>query len=636
MPGMDSPQISGILEGASSAVSVSVSTGMVVGVHVSKRPRDDGSPLPGKRGRGENGDISLTLQIPVASTAPLVLSGEHCTQPQPPPTPPPPLCESPSKMNQAPSARQSFTFVPNAFAPFSGGGSTAKSTASTATGAVPSAVVDSGAAGSLPAVARRKHRVPPIAAPSLGATDPIFHAALLRLLHRRGGNTCPEAVSWRWHGDTPARFNHWPCALHPCIMDLLACVSAGEERVVLTGCDVKEDCDQTITQQPPPQPREVAWPGPRPRTPPAQRGPTSGAGAVPVPMLAPVSPAAATPVSAYAKQQKSAPQTPLSALRRPGSSRRSSNRVRFSTHDMSVVDTPDPARGGSEEGMISALGSLESILSAAEQVRGLVVARGGGECGSREEQTQQQQQQEDAHYQGYFDRFSSGAGCPSDQDKAIDSSAEAAAAATSTEQALTGEKIEEKVETREGAAVDGSSDRQDGDGFGRRHDDVVAGAGALAVESVDDEQQREQDAARAAEAESAREDATAFVAVLDEIASSHSAPEDLCLPRGWGPEHSNAARFYARELGSLCGVRYDGVDAVTGETSRAVVGSHLRVRYLDVLSSLVRYNLKVRLSDGPDLTSLGLAWFGLAWLDCCGLKCGLIWLGLVWFWLGLT
>ncbi|CAN0477009.1 unnamed protein product, partial [Ectocarpus sp. 8 AP-2014] len=179
MPDMDTPQISGILEEHAAPPAAGGGGGGVVGVQqASKRPRDDGSPVRGKRGRGENGDISLSLKIPVPATS----SSASVPSSSSPASPPwvPPLCESPSKINQAPSP----------FAPYSGGAAAAKPLALAADDAA--APVAGPAAAAAAAVAsvtsRRKGRMPHAAPPSLGATDPIFHAALLRLLHSRNGD----------------------------------------------------------------------------------------------------------------------------------------------------------------------------------------------------------------------------------------------------------------------------------------------------------------------------------------------------------------------------------------------------------------------------------------------------------------
>lgn len=581
MPDLASPRMStGVLDEGSAAASsaspaVTAAGSAVTGLHLSKRPRDDGSPLRGKRGRGEHGDITLTLQSPMmANTASSGSVGGGCGGTCVPLVgSTPPLCESPSKVNHAACRASS---PQNAFAPF-GADDVIKSPCK-----VPGDVSNT--------VARRKGRVLPlpppsaVAAPSLGATDPIFHAALLRLLHRRDGNRCHESPGWRWGGDTPARFDHWPCALHPSVMDLLACVSAGEERVVLTGCDVNERAcrddegddddvngERTQRQQllaPPPTPREATWTAPLPRAPAPPRGAAFVASA-------PASPVAATPISytAAGGESGSAVQTPMSALRRPGSTRRvrSSNRVRFSTHDMSVVDTPDPARGGSEAGMISALGGLDSILSAAEQVRALTArSRSSSSCSGGDVRSKTERgtgaQSGDSNFEGYFDRFSS-AGKPEED---VGDAIVASGPVTETQEEADKERTNSCSNTDH--LVEGTVDAHDGE-----HDATI----------VDD-----QEDAAATESRSVSEDALSFVDILEEIASSDSAPAELALPGGWAPEHRNAAAFYAKELASLCGVGVE-VDAVVPSIA---AGSHLRVRYLDVLSCLIRYNLKVRLA----------------------------------------
>ncbi|CBN77463.1 expressed unknown protein [Ectocarpus siliculosus] len=413
--------------------------------------------------------------------------------------------------------------------------------------------------------------MPHAAPPSLGATDPIFHAALLRLLHSRNGDHCAEAVGWRWRGDTPARFDHWPCALHPSVMDLLACVSASEEQVVLTGCDKKhaDSCHGGGGgDDPPPPRREAAWRAPRPRTPWAHRG---GPAAVPAGATTPI--AAPSPLPPPASTQ-----TPLSALRRSGSSRRlpSKNRVRFSTHDMSVVDTPDPQRGGSAKGMMSALGGLESILSAAERIRELA-AGGPGNSGGREGGGFERRGGGGGRqYEGYFDRFSAAAGGEPDGG---------------------GGGGDDNNEQHGTAASAGGLDKASSGSDGGSQDEGSAAA-AAAAEGDDDE---DVDAPLEAEARSVREDSAAFVTVLEEIANGDAAPGEVTLAGGWGPEHRNAAAFYAKELAFLSGTK----TGVGGRELRGpfvsggggAVGSHLRVRYLDVLSCLVRYNLKQGLLD---------------------------------------
>lgn len=586
--------------------------GGVTGVQTSsKRPRDDGSPVCGKRGRGENGDISLSLKMPMPGP-PLQVSSPSvdsercrsfpetpaycptspayspnspayspsdlvCSRPDSPDSPicsansppcSPALCESP-KINQTPASP----------APFSGGAA-AKSSAVTSGGtpstpaAIPSAIAAAGSTACA-AVQRRKARVPHAAPPSLGATDPIFHAALLRVLHGRGGDHCAEAVGWRWKGDAPARFDHWPCALHPSVMDLLACVSASEEEVVMTGCDKKHlgGCgrggggnDDGDDDENPPPPREAAWRAPRPRTPWPHRGGPAAAASTP-------SPAPSTRPT----------QTPLSALRKPGSACRlsSKNRVRFSTHDMSVVDTPDPQRGGSERGMISALGGLESILAAAERVRNLAAPRGGGGGSAtpygRGTGPMAASGPGDQQYEGYFDRFSATVGEPAE-----DVGDDRATAAEERESPASNNPVTD----------DSTAAVSEAPGSDAGNESLAA---AAAKEDDDDV-----DASLTTEAKSVREDLAKFVAVLDEIASSDAAPEEITLEGGWGPEHSNAAAFYAKELGLLCGGRTESTGDVAeaaslalGGSGAGVIGSHLRVRYLDVLSCLVRYNLKV-------------------------------------------
>ena len=656
MPEMDSPQISGVLEQGSPPTP----TGTVVrGLHLTKRPREEGSPLAtlGKRGRGENGDnISLTLQIPVPSAL-LAPSGVGTRSPPAAPQArqpalphhhhphPPPLCESPGKTNQAPhNISPSASSSLNSFAPFSGGGgggdggdedvedggaeSAAKSGAILASASVstPEAL-----AGEAFPTARRKLQRPPCtpyavagaatavaaeAGPSLGATDPIFHAALLRLLHRRGGIACPEAPAWRWRGSSPARFEHWPRALHPYVMDLLACISAGEERVVLTGCDMKknacgeEEASPTpqLQQQQQPSREATAWPAPRPRTP-AKRGAAAPAALARTPQ-------AHTPTATLLQASAKA-QTPLSALRRPGSACRSANRVRFSTHDMSVVDTPDPLRGGSEEGMVSALDGLESILSAAEKVRGIAASASGsgsgspaaaaaaavaapawGSCGRSEDGGDGVScglslggGAQDRHFEGYFDRFSS-AGRPDVAAAAAaaadvaddDVSAGTARTATSSETGAEGE-IKHAVVDEQAARLGQENEMEAEEGT--EEEPSIRGVGAGGVEEAGAGEGEQH--APTVEASSVHEDAVALAGILEEIASSDSAPEEVALTGGWGPEHSNAAAFYAKEVALLCGAGAEG----EAQVAPGVAGSHLRVRYLDVLSSLVRYNLKV-------------------------------------------
>ncbi|CAM9332873.1 unnamed protein product, partial [Ectocarpus sp. 8 AP-2014] len=560
MPDMDTPQISGILEEHAPPPAAGGGGGVVGVQQASKRPRDDGSPVRGKRGRGENGDISLSLKIPVPATS----SSPSVPSSSSPASPPwvPPLCESPSKINQAPSP----------FAPYSGGAAAAKPPALAADdAAAPVAGPAAAAAAVASATSRRKGRMPHAAPPSLGATDPIFHAAMLRLLHSRNGDHCADAVGWRWRGDTPARFDHWPCALHPSVMDLLACVSASEEQVVLTGCDKKhaDSCNGGGGDDPPPPRREAAWRAPRPRTPWAHRG---GPAAVAAGATTPIAAPSPLPHPASA-------QTPLSALRRSGSSRRlpSKNRVRFSTHDMSVVDTPDPQRGGSAKGMMSALGGLESILSAAERIRELAAGGPGNSGGKERGGFERRGGGGGRQYEGYFDRFSAAAGGEPDDGGGGGGGGG-------------GGEGHDNNEEHGTAAAAGGLDKASSGSDGGSQDE----GSAAAAEGNDDE---DVDAPLEAEARSVREDSAAFVTVLEEIANGDAAPGEVALAGGWGPEHRNAAAFYAKELAFLCGTktrvggREVGGPFVSGGVG--AVGSHLRVRYLDVLSCLVRYNLKV-------------------------------------------
>ena len=618
MPDMDTPQIAGILEEQQKAPPP-----LCAAQPPSKRPRDDGSPVcGGKRGKKK---IAPAFPLPPPPPAAVALEdGDREGAPSTPASAPsksknpvsqvldyntaalvssPPLCESPSKINQAPSS----------FAPFSGG--EAAKPGAVAAPAAASAASAAAAAAAATVVTRRKGRVPHAAPPSVGATDPIFHAALLRLLHSRNGEHCPEAVGWRWRGDAPARFDHWPCALHPVVMDLLACVSAGEERVVMTGCDKRHAAggcggggsggDDDVDNPPP---REATWRAPRPRLP---RTPFSshprGTAAVP-----------GTPTAAVTPLRNHPAQTPSSALRRPGSSCRlsSKNRVRFSTHDMSVVDTPDPQRGGSEEGMVSALGGLESILSAAERVRDLA-ARGSTTAASGHGHGSGAGHGRRRHYEDYFDRFSAssdhqlggnengrgdgngssggdGAGAAAEQEEPAPASEPTVPASGAQATGRGGVGVRPL-----GAGTGGGGDADEGSARGEATTAPVAVVAPENEDSGDGDGHADVDAYLTTEAKSVREDSAALVAVLEQIASSDSAPDEVALAGGWGPEHSNAAAFYAKELALLCGATATG-DAMAGAVTPAAAsvgagfGSHLRGRYLDVLSCLVRYNLKVR------------------------------------------
>lgn len=525
MPDLDSPKITGILEQGSPTSAV------VVGLHHTKRPRDEMSPPRGKRGRGENVEKSLTLQIPSLASSSSVSCGNGSVQA------PAPLCESPIANQASPTSPSTIPhFLSN----------------STVLGDEGTDKLGKNSSAESPSMVpvKRKPRIAATVASSVGATDPIFHAALLRVLHRRSGNTCPEAKGWRWSGGVPVRFTHWPNALHPAVMDLLASVSAGEERVVLAGCDKpgcrdnKEQMKQLLPPPPPSVRRTSSWRVPVPRSP-VRRGSTAGAElSLPAtPTLHPRTEAASTVGSVL---------TPLSALRRPGSARRSTgNRVRFSTHDMSVVDTPDPARDGSEKGMVSALSGLQSILTAADKVQRLV-ARGRSNC----EIELGGERTRNGLYEGYFDRF--GATVSRDGEEHTNDNAIS---------------LEENISLTSislGPSRSNIAEQRRSENNGR-------------VSSITQVEKRVDS--------SALEDAAALVGVLEEIACSDSAPEEVELAGGWGPEHSNAATFYATELASLC-----GLDAGAPVARAGAIGSHLRARYLDVLSCLIRYNLKVRLS----------------------------------------
>lgn len=590
MPDMDSPKISAAFfeksGGAGSGGGGGGGSGgaAVKSLHLSKRPREETSPLPGKRGRGEHGDL-LNLPIPHSTPLVTIALGLRCGNAAPP------LLESPSKVNRASDAS------PTAFASFSAGVGNADKLPCKQTGSTLDALNSSG-----PAPARRKVFPPRLARVSKSATDPVFHAALLRLLRRRGGSTCPEALGWRWSGDAPTRFDHWPCALHPAVMDLLACVSAGEERVVLTGCDLKPRCDENPLPLQPPRPRrESPWQSPRGRGYGAQGGVSPvknsmevvsegtaettevGAGAGSRQMSSPTG--TPLPTSRFAASSV----TPSSALRRPGGPPRSGNRVRFNTHDMSVVDTPHTARDGSEEGMVSALDGLQAILSAAEQVKILARRRAGtgagagatsfGSCCSDSPVESAQSRR----FEGYFDRFSS-IGRGSDGARSGGDCGENASGASAS-------AVEPYVapDDSENMALDKCSEAVSGTEVGASSpEDKLGDAALCGREGGGGGGERVNGVAEApeAEAKNVREDVAALVTVLDEMASSDAAPGELTLAGGgWGPEHGNAMEFYAKELALLCGA---GVSGDCGERA-----SRLRRRQLDVLSTLVRYNLKV-------------------------------------------
>lgn len=229
--------------------------------------------------------------------------------------------------------------------------------------------------------------------------------------------------------------------------------------------------------------------------------------------------------------------------------------------------------------MVSALGGLESILSAAERVRDLAARGSTAALGHARRR----------HYEGYFDRFSAAG------DQPDGGSGDAAAVA--------GEQAESAASEPAAGTVSASAVQATGTGGvggdGGEADQGSAKEGeatAAAVVAREEEDDADVDAYLTTEAKSVREDSAALVAVLDQIASSESAPDEVALAGGWGPEHSNAAAFYAKELALLCGAATgDTADAVTPAAGMgAGFGSHLRGRYLDVLSCLVRYNLKVK------------------------------------------
>lgn len=622
MPDMDSPKFSAtILEDGAS------NKGAVKSLHISKRPREETSPVSGKRGRGENGDL-LTVQVPQAPS--LVAVGILCGDTTPSP-PAPTLLESPSKLNRA-----SPEYPVAAVGPFSSDGSPLRPAVQTKPHS-PDA-----SSGTTPGRRKAFPASPPVAArASVAATDPVFHAALLRLSCLREGDgrpdASPEALDWQWSGDSPERFSHWPRVLHPDVMDLLACVSASEERVVLTGCDLKDgllDFDENPLSphhhhfqhhfqqqqqqgqgQPQGQPRHQTspwraqrWRAHRQRSAAGPAGGAPGAPASPSPWaaapatgaassLASLSSPAGTPAPSSRAQ---CPFTPSSALRRPGGARRSVNRVRFSTHDMSVVDTPDPTRDGSEKSMVSALGGLQSILEAAERIRVAVASRGGasvdgGDASDSgrergEASVSERARRRAREFEGYFDRFSSAGG----------SDGRGGDAAM---------VVEEPGAEEAGAVVtpDSNEEEQEGTGEGRAPsrssppEAREAGVAACPAQAEDPGSSESPDEARddelvsdlEREARCVHDDVLQLVQVLHEMATSEAAPPELTVNGGWGPEHSSATAFYARELASLCGVPGPGSGLEAGGAGEASHASQLRVRYLDVLSCLVRYNLKV-------------------------------------------
>ncbi|CAN0458208.1 unnamed protein product [Ectocarpus sp. 12 AP-2014] len=230
---------------------------------------------------------------------------------------------------------------------------------------------------------------------------------------------------------------------------------------------------------------------------------------------------------------------------------------------------------------MSALGGLESILSAAERIRELAAGGSGNSAGRERGGLERRGGDGGRQYEGYFDRFSAAAG-----------------GETGGGGGGGGNDNNEQQGT---AAAAGGLDKASCGSDGGSQDE----GSAAAAEGDDDE---DVDAPLETEARSVREDSVAFVTVLEEIANGDAAPGEVALAGGWGPEHRNAAAFYAKELAFLCGTKTEvggrevGGPFVSG--GGGAVGSHLRVRYLDVLSCLVRYNLKLLLNtcecEAPD------------------------------------
>lgn len=324
--------------------------------------------------------------------------------------------------------------------------------------------------------------------------------------------------------------------------------------------------------------------------------------------MEPPTPVMSSPAATPAAQRRgSAPSlTPSSALRRPGGPRRSVNRVRFSTHDMSVVDTPDPTRDGSERSMVSALGGLQAILVAAEKVRiaARQTATSGGAideaslpavgsvgCDSDSETAagSVRSRRRGRQFEGYFDRFCSTSGT------------------TSHEQAVTCEETtssnaagmvtpDSSVEEEQEADPMTDNCRSDQNDIGERtssridHQSPSSPSHEISEETFEGKETSDV----RLEKNRVRQDVLDLVNVLHEMASSDAAPSELMLNGGWGPEHSNATAFYAREIAFLSGME----TCVEDDTNNDIAGgklyaSRLRTRYLEVLSCLVRYNLKV-------------------------------------------
>lgn len=261
---------------------------------------------------------------------------------------------------------------------------------------------------------------------------------------------------------------------------------------------------------------------------------------------------------------------------------------------MSVVDTPDPGRDGSEKGMVSALGGLQSILIAAEKVRNTAIPslRDDGTTdhlvtGSVVDPARLRRRSPE--FEGYFDRFSSTGGRQEDEGGEVveEMNAEVAAGNVVTPDSSAEEEqddAEHASSAQNGQVGDGgsssvvASDTSPSEVSGPA---VLEGNGSLHLDEV----------------KQVRRDVVHLVDVLHEMASCDSAPGELTVRGGWGPEHSSATAFYARELAILCGTEAvtRATEVEVGERMRREPSgaSQLRVRYLDVLSCLVRYNLKV-------------------------------------------
>ncbi|CAM9483603.1 unnamed protein product [Choristocarpus tenellus] len=480
--------------------------GKLLPLSVNKRSRGcEFDSFPVKRRRGENGN-ALALLPPVSPNR-----GRNS----------PPLLESPGKLQNKLTYFTSDGAVTLAkLMPFSTGVETP---------------------GNHTTRRVRTARVIPraVAFRTLAVTDPVFQGALLRLLHRRGGRACPEAVEWRWKGDQPSLFDHWPRSCHPAVMDLLAAVSAGEERVVKSenGLDKKLKGSALV---------EASWHSPSLRRETwrssAQRMPPPRTLIETTPTRAVMcSTGTATPVSAG------------SVLRREGATPRTANRVRFQTHDMSVIDTPDPSRGGSEEGMMTALNGLQGILAAARKVcnsswgssDGPTIPKRAGKnadgwSGVKGGEGRRLSNGEETEY---FDRFES--------------------------------VVESSVVESDDVKAEQSVESTD-----------------LAKDLLPSEEATAEIKVRRIKGKAIMEDMEDVIVILGEMAAADAGPVELELVGGWGMEHSKAAAFYHREFSLLCGRAPEnsgGADANLG-------ASYLRKRFLDVLSCLIRFNLKVLLN----------------------------------------